>query len=215
MYFEGNTPQGTGEASIATTCIIYVLDEYLQNYKDALGAEYNINTWIPEGEGGGDDKPEAKCATPTISYEAGKLMFACDTEGAKYHYTISNPDVATDMQNENGEVALSATYKITVYATADGFLPSESSEASLHWLNADMETTTGLNTAKTRGIMVSTHDGTVSISGLGNGEAVRFYSADSRLVGSTTAINGCASYAVSEPLVVAKVGDSSIKIVVK
>lgn len=215
MYFEGNNPQGIGEASIATTCIIYVLDEYLQNYKDALGAEYNINTWIPEGEGGGDDKPEVKCATPTISYEAGKLMFACDTEGAKYHYTISNPDVAADVLNENGEVALSATYKITVYATADGFLPSESSEASLHWLNADMETTTDLNPTKTRGIMVSTHDGTVSISGLGNGEAVKFYSADGRLVGSTTAINGCASYAVSEPLVVAKVGDSSIKIVVK
>ena len=31
MYFEGNTPQGIGEASIAMTCIIYVLDEYLQN----------------------------------------------------------------------------------------------------------------------------------------------------------------------------------------
>ena len=75
-----------------------------------------------------------------------------------------------------------------MYANADGFLPSESSEASLHWLNADMETTTGLNTAKTRGIMVSTHDGTVSISGLGNGETVKFYSADGRLVGSTTSL---------------------------
>ena len=51
-----------------------------------------------------------------------------------------------------------------------------------------METTTGLNTAKTRGIMVSTHDGTVSISGLGNGETVKFYSADGRLVGSTTSL---------------------------
>ena len=44
---------------------------------------------------------------------------------------------------------------------------------------------------------------------------VKFFAADGKYLGSTVAANGAASYAVSESLVIAKVGKDSIKIVMK
>ena len=50
---------------------------------------------------------------------------------------------------------------------------------------------------------------------LDNGEVVKFFAADGKYLGSTVAANGAASYAVSESLVIAKVGKDSIKIAMK
>ena len=44
---------------------------------------------------------------------------------------------------------------------------------------------------------------------------VKFYATDGKYLGSTVAANGAASYAVSESLVIAKVGKDSIKIAMK
>lgn len=215
LYFKGRNPGNLSNADILTTCIIYVPTEYLQDYKDALGADYKyIYTWNPNGSGEGD-KPVTKCATPTVSYESGELKFACETAGAKYHYTISDKDMATDAYCENGKVALSAAYEISVYATADGHSASEMAQATLYWLNANLKYATNINMAKTRGVVASAHDGIVSVSGLDNGEVVKFYAADGKYIGQAVATNGTASYAVSEALVIAKVGNNSIKIAIK
>lgn len=215
FYFKGGVPTTLSEALIPTTCIIYVPTEYLQDYKDALGADYKyVYTWNPNGSGEGD-KPVTKCATPTVSYESGELKFACETVGAKYHYTISDKDMATDAYSENGEVALSAAYEISVYATADGHSASEKAQATLYWLNANLKDATNINMAKTRGVVASAHDGIVSVSGLDNGEKVKFYAADDKYIGQAVAANGTASYAVSEALVIAKVGNNAIKIAMK
>lgn len=147
FYFKGGVPTTLSEALIPTTCIIYVPTEYLQDYKDALGADYKyVYTWNPNGSGDGD-KPVTKCATPTVSYESGELKFACETAGAKYHYTISDKDMATDAYSENGKVALSAAYEISVYATADGYSASEKAQATLYWLNANLKDATNINMA--------------------------------------------------------------------
>ena len=215
FYFKGGLPTTLSEALIPTTCIIYVPTEYLQDYKDALGADYKyVYTWNPNGSGEGD-KPVTKCATPTVSYESGELKFACETAGAKYHYTISDKDMATDAYSENGKVALSAAYEISVYATADGHSASEMAQATLYWLNANLKDATNINMAKTRGVVASAHDGIVSVSGLDNGEVVKFYAADGKYIGQAVATNGTASYAVSEALVIAKVGNNAIKIAMK
>lgn len=215
FYFKGGLPTTLSEALIPTTCIIYVPTEYLQDYKDALGADYKyVYTWNPNGSGEGD-KPVTKCATPTVSYESGELKFACETAGAKYHYTISDKDMATDAYSENGKVALSAAYEISVYATADGYSASEKAQATLYWLNANLKDATNINMAKTRGVVASAHDGIVSVSGLDNGEVVKFYAADGKYIGQAVATNGTASYAVSEALVIAKVGNNAIKIAMK
>ena len=215
VYFKGKVPEMYYSGPyIPSICIIKVPTEYLQDYKDAFGSKYKyIYAWNPDESGDGD-KPVTPCATPSVSYESGKLKFACETAGAKYHYTITDTDITSDALNENGEVSLSAAYNISVYATADGYTASEKAEATLYWINANLETA-NINLAKTRGIVASAHDGIVSISGLDNGEVVKFYAADGKLLGSSSAVGGVASCAVSEKMVIAKIGMDTIKVLIK
>ena len=197
------------------TSIIKVPTEYLQEYKNAFGSDYKyIYAWNPD-ETGEDSKPVIQCATPSISYESGKLKFACATAGAKYHYTITDTDIKSDALSENGEVSLSAAYNISVYATADGYKASDKAEATLYWVNANLDNSTNINMVRTRGVVASAHDGIITLSGLDNGEVVKFYATDGKYLGSSVAANGAASYAVNESLVIAKVGKDSIKIAVK
>ena len=216
VYFKGkNCNSSYKDLYIPQTSIIKVPTEYLQDYKDAFGSDYKyIYAWNPN-ETGDDNKPVTQCSTPSVSYGEGKLMFACETTGAKYHYTITDTDITSDALSENGEVSLSAAYKISVYATADGYKASDKAEATLYWINANLDTGTNINMVKTRGVVASAHDGIITLSGLDNGEVVKFYATDGKYLGSSVAANGAASYAVNESLVIAKVGKDSIKIAMK
>ena len=216
VYFEGKYCNSHyAGLKIPTTSIIKVPTEYLQGYKDAFGPNYKyIYAWNP-GEAGEDNKPVTQCSTPSISYESGKLMFACETTGAEYHYTITDADMASDAYSKEGKVTLSAAYNISVYATADGYKASDKVEAILYWINANLDTGTNINMVKTRGVVASAHDGIITLSGLDNGEVVKFYATDGKYLGSMVAANGAASYAVNESLVIAKVGKDSIKIAMK
>ena len=216
VYFKGKYCRSNyANLKIPTTSIIKVPTEYLQGYKDSFGSDYKyIYAWNPD-ETGEDNKPVTQCSTPSVSYGEGKLMFACATTGAKYHYTITDTDIKSDALSENGEVSLSAAYNISVYATADGYKASDKAEATLYWINANLDTGTNINMVKTRGVVASAHDGIVTLSGLDNGEVVKFYAADGKYLGSSVAANGAASFAVNESLVIAKVGKDSIKIAVK
>ena len=216
VYFKGKYCNSSyTDLQIPTTCIIKVPTEYLQDYKDAFGSSYKyISAWNPD-ETGDDNKPVTQCSTPSVSYGEGKLMFDCETAGAKYHYTITDTDITSDALSENGEVSLSAAYHISVYATADGYTASDKAEATLYWINANLENGTNINQVRTRGVVASAHDGIISLSGLDDGEVVKFFAADGKYLGSTVAANGAASYAVSESLVIAKVGKDSIKIAMK
>lgn len=201
--------------NIPTTSIIMVPTEYLQEYKNAFGSNYKyIYAWNPD-ETGDDNKPVTQCSTPSVSYGEGKLMFACETTGAKYHYTITDTDIKSDALSENGEVSLSAAYNISVYATADGYKASDKAEATLYWVNANLDNGTNINMVRTRGVVASAHDGIVTLSGLDNGEVVKFYATDGKYLGSSVAANGAASFAVNESLVIAKVGKDSMKIAMK
>ena len=59
-----------------------------------------------------------KCATPTISFADGKLKFTCKTTDVKYTYEITNADVK---KGNASEVSLGGKYKVSVYATKDGY----------------------------------------------------------------------------------------------
>lgn len=216
VYFKGKYCRSNyADLKIPKTSIIKVPTEYLQGYKHAFGPDYKyIYAWNPDETGEGN-KPVTQCSTPSISYESGKLTFACETTGAKYHYTITDTDIKSDALSENGDVSLSAAYNISVYATADGYKASDKAEAALYWINANLDTGTNINMVKTRGVVASAHDGIVTLSGLDNGEVVKFYATDGKYLGSSVAANGAASYAVNESLVIAKVGKDSIKIAVK
>lgn len=216
VYFKGEYCNSSyTDLYIPTTSIIKVPTEYLQGYKNAFGSSYKyIYAWNPS-ESGDDNGSVSPCAAPTISYESGKLIFACETTGAKYHYTITDTDIKSNALSENGEVTLSAAYHISVYATADGYTASDKAEATLYWINANLDNGTNINQVRTRGVVASAHDGIISLSGLDDGEVVKFFAADGKYLGSTVAANGAASYAVSESLVIAKVGKNSIKIAMK
>ena len=216
VYFKGKKCNSNYKILyIPTTCIIKVPTEYLQEYKNAFGSDYKyIYAWNPD-ETGEDNKPVTQCSTPSVSYGEGKLMFACETTGAKYHYTITDTDIKSDALSENGEVSLSAAYNISVYATVDGYKASDKAEATLYWIDANLDTGTSINMVRIRGVVTSAHDGIVTLSGLDNGEVVKFYATDGKYLGSSVAANGSASYAVNESLVIAKVGKDSIKIAVK
>ena len=215
VYFKGKLPaMYASYIGIPAECIIKVPTEYLQDYKDAFGSDYKyIYAWNPD-ESGDDTKPVTQCATPSVSYESGELKFASETAGAEYHYTITDADMASDAYSKEGKLTLSAAYNISVYATADGYTASENAEATLYWINANLETA-NINLAKTRGIVASAHDGIISISGLDNGEVVKFYAADGKLLGSSSAVGGVASCAVSEKMVIAKIGMDTIKVLIK
>lgn len=216
VYFEGKYCRSNyAYLDIPTTSIIMVPTEYLQEYKNAFGPYYQyIYAWNPD-ETGDDNKPVTQCSTPSVSYGEGKLMFTCETTGAKYHYTITDTDIKSDALSENGEVSLSAAYNISVYATADGYKASDKAEATLYWINANLDNGTNINMVRTRGVVASAHDGIICLSGLDNGEVVKFYATDGKYLGSSVAANGAASFAVNESLVIAKVGKDSIKIAVK
>lgn len=75
---------------------------------------------------------------------------------------------------------------------------------------------TNINQVTTRGIVVTSHGGVITISGLDTGENVHFYTVDGKLIGSARAIDGIVSQTVSSSsLVIAKIGSLSLKIVVK
>ena len=63
-----------------------------------------------------------KCATPTISYENGKLTFDCETEGVEYVSSITPPSA---FNSGSKTVSMPTTYKVTVYATKDGYENSD------------------------------------------------------------------------------------------
>ena len=155
------------------------------------------------------------CAKPTISYEDGQLVFNSATTGAKYHCTITSPDMKSDVLSETGSMNLEARYDIAVYATAEGYTQSETATATLYWVKADGSLTDNINAAKLRGVVVTADKGLVSVSGLNDGEQVLFYATDGKMLGRQKAVNGTASLATSESVVICKVGTTSLKVLVK
>lgn len=198
-----------------STCIIYVPKAYLQDYKNALGSKYSY-IYASKDDESGEQKPMEQCAVPTISYADGNLAFVSSTPNAEYHYTITDTDMASDMYSKDGVVKLSAAYNISAYATADGYKPSDKATAILYWVEAYLQnTTTNINQTTTRGVIVTSNDGIVTLSGLNNDETVRFYTVDGKQLGAAKAVNGTASQAVSESIVIAQMGNQTIKIAVK
>lgn len=212
LYFKGAMPIGIADAEIPTTCRIIVPNEHLDTYKEELSSDYRyLEAWNPDDS---DEYATEQCATPSISYEEGKLRFYCDTPGVKYHYTITDDDIVTKAANKEGKVSLAAAYNISVYASAKGYRLSDTAEATLYWLGNDPDAT-NINHVETRGIMASADRGIVTVYGLKTGETAKFFTVDGQLIGSSAAVDGVASCAVSESLVIVKVGKYSIKLMIQ
>ncbi len=162
---------------------------------------------------GGSEPSTPKCGTPTISYADGTLTFGSDTEGAEFVSDITDNDIK---KHYDATITLEAAYHISVYATKPGYENSGTAEATLYWVKANGTISTGINAAKMRGVVATQSDGMVTLSGLDSDEPVTFYTGDGKMVGRVKAINGTASMAVKAgEVVIARFGDSSIKMAVK
>ena len=71
-----------------------------------------------------------KCATPTIAYDKGELVFTCETEGVTF---FSEVKVADAKSNEGERVKLDTSYIISVYATKEGYAGSDEATAIIQW----------------------------------------------------------------------------------
>ena len=161
----------------------------------------------------GADVETKKCETPTISFVDGKLTFLCATEGVEYVSEVTCSDVNKYYSNE---INLAACYDITVTAMKTGYDNSDVATAKLYWLASSGSLETNINTAETRGVMASSANGFVTLSGLNTDEQVSFYTADGRELGTVKAIDGTAHFAAqSGTVVIAKIGKESLKIAVK
>ena len=162
-------------------------------------------------------EPE-KCATPTISYADGKLQFSCETEGAECYYSLNCPDVKTEVKVSEGQnVTLNACYDITCYAKAEGYVDSDAATAKLYWLNSSGTIGTNIiNADKTRGIIIQSASGFITITGLDTNEKVDFYATDGKALGSAKSTDGSVSFSAKQgSVVVAKIGKESVKIAVE
>jgi len=99
---------------------LYVPKGTIGKYKATDG--WKDFLFIEEGTGGGDTPEPQKCATPTISYENGKLKFSCETEGVEFVYNITPPSAKA---GKGTDISVPTTYKVTVYATKAGYDDSD------------------------------------------------------------------------------------------
>ena len=175
--------------------------------------------FIEEGEPGSSTQPEEKkCATPTISYGGKRLTFSCETEGVEYVYEIKDADIR---KGYDAEVALTATYEISVYATKSGYEDSDVATATLVWTNAVFTETTPETPTSAKAIaesipmLISAQNGTITVRGEQNGLPLTVYTTDGKLIGSATMKDGQASIATnlqSGEIAIVKIGSKSVKI---
>ena len=111
LYSSGHWLQdGDGHA------IHYELGLYSKYGKEVYMSEWRMaNKW---------------CATPTIAYVNGKLVFSCETPGAECVYEIKCADEGS---GRGSEVSLNRTYEIRVHATLDGWQDSDVAVATIGW----------------------------------------------------------------------------------
>lgn len=148
---------------------------------------------------------------PTIGYVDGKLVFNSPTAGAEYHYTVKAVDDQTEAYSE-GEAVLAACYDISCYATADGYKRSALATAKLYWVSANVATDGITPDTQMRGVVIATDGGVLTLSGLADGERVTFYSVGGMKIGEAKAVDGSASLAVPDEVVIVRIGAQTIKI---
>lgn len=202
LYSKLYVPYGTKEKYMAT-----------EGWKDFANIEEGTG---PEG---GDDKPDAqKCATPTISYKNGHLTFNSETEGATYHYTISDDDLKTGSGNT---LKLGVTYRISVYASKSGYNNSDKATATLCWVDvspkAEGITDIGAN-IDTKPVLIQSSGSKLIISGGNEGTVVCVYDTAGRLVGDAIILGETTTVGTtlrSGEIAIVKIGDKTLKVMIK
>lgn len=167
------------------------------------------------------DEPEDElgtCDTPIIKFENGKLKFECETEGAEFVSEITDEDVK---KHYTAEIDLTATYHISVYATATGYERSEAVNATLCWIGVEPQTegiTNEVSEVKALPVLIQAYGGDINVQGADDGTQISVYSVDGKQSGSAVSQHGTATVNTSlQPgsIGIVKIGEKSIKVVMK
>ena len=164
----------------------------------------------------GEDIETPKCATPTICYQNGKLVFSSATEGVTYRSTITDSDISS---YTTAEVQLTATYDISVYATKSGYDNSDVATATLCWIDKEpVIDVTSISQVPAQAVLIQSHDGVLTIQGADDGQQVRVYCINGTEAGTAVSSNGQAQVNTNLPagsVAIIKIGDRSVKVVIK
>ena len=163
-----------------------------------------------------NDNPNAKqkCDNPIITYENKTICFNCNTPNVIFHHTITSPDMTTGIND--GMIHLSALYRISAYASRADYDNSDETIAYLYWTEADLESSDiQAARANSRGIIIQSNNGFLTISGLNNNENVSLYTTEGILIGNGKSVSGSAIFNLNNTnkIVIVKIGKESIKIV--
>ena len=205
---------------------LYVPTGTKEKYMDAKGWKnfFNIieidieKMWNGQGNPNDDSQSKEKCERPTINYANGKLSYTCATEGAICQSTITDTDISSFSGNE---VQLTVTYTINVYATASGYENSDVVTATLCWIDADPKIEgieSGISQVRANAVLIQSHDGTLSITGVAEGTDIVVYSASGQMVGSAKARGEHSTIATNlrrGDVAIVRIGDRSLKVVMQ
>lgn len=166
----------------------------------------------------GETPETPKCATPTISYQNGQLIFESESEGAEFVSEITDTDIK---KHYDAKVSLTATYTITVYATKSGYDNSDVATAALCWIDQQPKTegiTDGLAQIPARPVLIKTDRGQITVEGVEDHTNITLFTTDGKLAGSSISQNGSASIDTHLPSgtsTIVRIGEKSVKILVK
>ena len=153
-----------------------------------------------------------KCATPVISYVDGKVVFACDTEGAivKSNFKDNNASDYSD-----SEVLFIPTYTLTAYATKEKYEDSDVATLTLCWVPCDEnhEESDGILAIPSKPVLISARDGVLTLSGLAEGTEVTLYTTDGAMVAHQQSSAGEAKFTVdTNQVYLVHIGGKVVKI---
>ena len=164
----------------------------------------------------GDIVETPKCDNPVIKYNNGEIEIECETTDAEFVTKITSSDINSFYSNS---IALTATYNISVYATATGHDNSDTVNATLCWIECDCNENNNNNIINipAKAVLVTSNNGTINICCSLEGEVVELYTIDAmHIIRSTTIENGCAtieSGLSKGDIAIIKIAEKSIKVI--
>ena len=159
-----------------------------------------------------------KCATPTISYVDGEVVFTCETEEVTF---ISETTENIAGNRNDAKFAVIPTYTLTAYATKENYEDSDPVSLTLCWIpcsEAHESEETSILTIPSKPVLISARDGVLTLSGLAEGTAVAAYNTAGTPLATATATDGTATLATgldAGNIAIVKMGDYSIRIAIK
>ena len=217
IYLMGGTPPSVSSGNFVNAdymdITVYVPKGTLAVYQ---AADVWKNFWdIQEHDIPVDPNVEVKkCATPTISYEDGKLNITSETEGVEFVTEITNSDIT---KHYTSTIELAVTYNVSTYAKLSGYETSDIAYATLCWIESD-DAGSDLTQIKSTPVLVKSHEGNISISGVKADTEITVYDISGNKVSATVA-NGDevvinTSLSKNETAII-HIGDKAIKIIMQ